>query len=179
MPSTITRSDGVETGADDPEAVAQIADLDLLRRDHVVEADGQDDVVRLIRQHGGVRHEQGWRRRGDFDADAGEAARRQETVGIRDGGAGMDRAAGAIEGVVDEVERALMGEVGSRRRARSAPCRRAGRPASDVRAGTSCSRPRSCRSSDRSGRSRRVVASKVVGLVPARLPEIRLPTETR
>src|ERR1700721_1782030 len=29
----------------------------------------------------------------------------------RDGGAGMDRAAGAIEAVVDEVERALMGEV--------------------------------------------------------------------
>ena len=70
---------GVEAGADDPEAVAQIADLDLLRRDDVVWPDGQDDVVRLIRQHGGVRHEEGGRRRGDLQADTGEAARRQET----------------------------------------------------------------------------------------------------
>src|ERR1700722_9756797 len=91
-----------EAGADDAQAVAEITDLDQLRGDHVVGADGQDDVVRLVGQDRGVRHQHGHRGGRYIDADAGEATGRQEAVGVRDGGAGMDGAARAVEGVVDE-----------------------------------------------------------------------------
>ena len=61
---------------------------------------------------GGIRHEQRWVPAGRLDAHTSEAAGRQETVGIGNGGAGMDRAARAIKRVVDEVERAVMGKSG-------------------------------------------------------------------
>ena len=101
---------GGEARADDPQTVAEIAQLDLLRRHNVVRPDGQDDVLRLIGQYRSIRHEQGRRRRRDRQADTGEAARRQKQIAVGDGGARMDRAARPIERVVDEVERALASE---------------------------------------------------------------------
>ena len=123
----MTRSDGVETGADDPQAVAEIADLDLLRR---------DDVVR--------------RRRSGRCGRTGPAARRRPAraaagagVAIRQPDAG-EAAGGQRQSVFGTVARAWIVPLErsralstkssvpswvksvSRRRARSAPCRRAG-----------------------------------------------------
>ncbi len=101
---------GSQARADDPQAVAKIAELDLLGRHDVVRPDGQDDVLRLIRQHRRVRHEQSRRWWRGFQAHAGEATRRQEQVAVGHGGAGMNRAAGPVERIVDEVECAFTGE---------------------------------------------------------------------
>lgn len=101
---------GIKSGADDPEAISQIPNFNLLRRDDVIRSDGEYDVIGLIRQHGGLRHKKGRYRPGDFNADACKGARRQESVRIESGSTGMDRATRAIEGVIDEVKRALMCE---------------------------------------------------------------------
>jgi len=85
-----------QTRVDDPQATAEVADLDLLRRYDVVRPDCQDDVLRLIRQHGRVRHQQGRRRRRGFQAHAGEPARRQSRSLFGTVGAGMNRAAGPV-----------------------------------------------------------------------------------
>src|ERR1700729_1000131 len=67
-------------------------------------------MLRLIRQHGAVRQEEsrsGWC---DFETNAGETAWRQESIAVADGGARMNRPARPIEGIVNEVEGALVRE---------------------------------------------------------------------
>ena len=178
MPSMMTRSEASRPERMTLQAVAKIAQLNLLRRHHVVWPDGQDDVLRLIGQH--AKHP-ARARQAPAARPPGERGRirpASEAGRCSDGGARMNRAARPIEGVIDEVQRAFASEgllvaqghlhlVGER------PLLCCGS------AGTSCSRLRSYRSSDRSGRSRRASRASVVGLLAARLPATRLPTETR
>ena len=79
----------------------------------------------------------------------------QEEIRIGDRGAGMDRAARAVERIVDEVERALPGEAVLVAEADRDLDRRADPGDARVRARRSGSRIRSCRSRDRSDRARR------------------------
>ena len=64
----ITLSPGGEACTDDSQTVAEIADLDVLRRHHIVRPDCQHDVLRLIGQHGRVRYEQRRHRRPNHQA---------------------------------------------------------------------------------------------------------------
>src|SRR5262249_57998143 len=47
-----------EAGPDHPQAAAKIADLHLLGYNRAVRRDGHDEVLRLVRQYGRVRHEE-------------------------------------------------------------------------------------------------------------------------
>ena len=93
MPSTMTRSGGRQAGADDPEAVAQIAELNLLWRDNVVRANGQHDAVRLVRQDGSIRHKQVRAPAGRTSTRtrAKAAGRQQQSVSVRWRGHGSCR----------------------------------------------------------------------------------------
>src|SRR6516165_1053554 len=54
-----------EAGPDHAQATAKIADLDLLEHNRAVRRDGHDDVLRLVREYGRVRHEEGRHRSAD------------------------------------------------------------------------------------------------------------------
>src|SRR5262249_13583154 len=54
-----------EAGPDHPQAAAKIADLDLLGHDRAVWRDGHDEVLRLVREYGRVRHEESRHRSAD------------------------------------------------------------------------------------------------------------------
>src|SRR5262249_33538839 len=80
-------------GPDHTQSAPDIADLDLLGYNRAVRPDGHDGVLRLVWEHGCVRHQQRLYWRANDQPHASELARRQEVIGIGDGGAGMDRAA--------------------------------------------------------------------------------------
>ena len=70
-----------------------------------------DLMLGLIQHHRGVRQKENRRRRCDGHTKARELAGREEQIGIRHGGARVDRSARTVEGVVDEIERALPAKV--------------------------------------------------------------------
>src|SRR5438445_1966907 len=100
-----------EAGPDHAQAAAKIADLDLLGHNRAVRRDGHDEVLRLVREYGRVRHEEGRHRSADDQPDPGEHARSQQTVRIRNGGSGVDRTARPVERIVHEIKSALPGEL--------------------------------------------------------------------
>ena len=106
-----TRSLGVEARLDHPQAAAQVAGRHDLRLHGPVGGHRHHQTLRLVEHDGGGRQQKDRRGRRDRDAQPGELARRQEQVRIRHRGARVDRAAGAVERVVDEVERAVAGEI--------------------------------------------------------------------
>ena len=54
-----------EAGPDHAQAAAKIADLDPLGHNRAVRRDGHDEVLRLVREYGRVRHEESRRRSAD------------------------------------------------------------------------------------------------------------------
>src|SRR5215472_5875033 len=100
-----------EAGPDHPQAAAKIADLDPLGHDGAVRRDSHDDVLRLVGEYGRVRHEESRHRSADDQPDPGEQARSEQTVGIRDGGSGVDRTARPVERIVYEIKSALPSEL--------------------------------------------------------------------
>jgi len=96
-----------EAGPDHAQAAAKIADLDLLGHNRAVRRDGHDEVLRLVREYGRVRHEEGRHRSADDQPDPGEHARSQQTVGIWNGGSGVDCTARPVEHIVHEIKSAL------------------------------------------------------------------------
>ena len=96
----------VQAGLDHAQSAAQIAGLDRLGNDGAVGGHRHDHVLRLIEHHRGVRHQKGRRGRRDRNANARKLARHEEQIPVGHGGAHVNCPAGAIEGVVDKVERA-------------------------------------------------------------------------
>src|SRR6185312_4500293 len=96
-----------ETGLDHAQAAAQLAGGHDLRLHRSVSGNRHHQPLRLVGHDRGIRQEIHGRGRRDRYPQPRELARRQEQVGVRHSGARVNGAAGAIERIVDEVERAL------------------------------------------------------------------------
>src|SRR6516162_2092040 len=70
-----------QAGSNHAQAAVKIANLDLLGHNRAVGRDGHDKVLRLVRQHGRVRHQESLHWGADDQPHARELARGQETVG--------------------------------------------------------------------------------------------------
>jgi hypothetical protein len=89
------------------EATPEIADLHLLRHHGAVLPHGEDLVPRLIGHYRRVGQQERFSRSAERQINAGESAGRQKQVSVRDGRAGMNRAARPVECVIDKVERTV------------------------------------------------------------------------
>ena len=99
---------GGDAGADDAKiVVGDRAELDRLRHHRAVGRDREQHLHRLIGHHRGVGHQQRRPQLRHRHAHAAELVRRDEQIGIGEGGAHADRARGAVILIVDEVDGAL------------------------------------------------------------------------
>jgi hypothetical protein len=90
-----------------PQPAFEIARLHNLRHHRRVRRNRHDQMLRLIKHHRRIRQQESGRGRRDSHTKPRELARREKQIGIRHGGARVNRPARTVEGVVDEVERSL------------------------------------------------------------------------
>ncbi len=106
-PLMMTRSVGANPAADHAQVAAQWADLDQLRHHGAIGGHGHDQLARLVRHDGRIRHQQHRLPHGGRQPQPGELAGGDEQIRVRQGGARVQRAAAAVHLVVEEVELAM------------------------------------------------------------------------
>ncbi len=114
-PSMITRSVGSSPLRTTRSPLLQRPGLDRLRHHRAVRGHGQHQLLRLVQHDRGGRHQHDGLAPVHRQPQPSELARCEEQVRVGDGGAGVDGAAGAVDRVVQEIQRAGAGGSASRR----------------------------------------------------------------
>src|SRR5271169_886194 len=93
---------------DDPQAIDNRPERDVFRPGDVLGVDHQHELAHLLGPDGGVGHEQFILGRRSRHPNTRKHPGREPTARIGEHGAGADGAGGAIDGVVDEINLAVM-----------------------------------------------------------------------
>src|SRR5207247_7533550 len=101
-----------EAVLDDAQALAQRSERDVFLARRIGGIERVDELARLLGGDGNIRDEQGLVRRRAWHLDPSEHPGREQPVAIGENRAPADRAGRLADGIVDEVDLALMPEVG-------------------------------------------------------------------
>src|SRR6204780_2740208 len=102
---------GVEPILDHAQPAVDLSERDVFLPDHVAVVDDQHEFAHLLGADRGIGNQQRGIGRRTWHADAAKHAGRKDAVGVVENGAAANRARGAVDDVVDEIDLALVREV--------------------------------------------------------------------